>query len=56
MLFSCKTKWPMWNKFLGMRTIEGRFLLNILGNQMITMNFKAFNLKINWTKQNLLLK
>ena len=31
-------------------------LLNILGNQMMTMKFKALNLTIYWEMQNLLPK
>ena len=32
------------------------FLLNILGNQMMTMKFNALNLTIYWEMQNLLPK
>ena len=32
------------------------FLLNILGNQMMTMKFKALNLTIYWEMQNFLPK
>ena len=52
----------MWNKMAdGEQVFQDEndrraFLLNILGNQMMTMKFKALNLTIYWEMQNLLPK
>ena len=52
----------MWNKMAeGEQVFQDEddrraFLLNILGNQMMTMKFNALNLTIYWEMQNLLPK
>ena len=52
----------MWNKMGDIEQVfqdeddRSAVLLNILGNQMMAMKFKALNLTINWEMQNLLPK